>query len=158
MSMKKKYKQPKNKERIFEMNGGYFIKGVPYMDCKITGDPVRNVSVEAKSVIGSRAFMAKMAKMFPETEKPTYKPTGRPAGWHFMNEFVDKDGNVFHKGKEVPELKGTLPSTKVKPKKKIKRRSKEQILIDRHKKKKAVLKKAKKMTAKVINERTKTAN
>jgi hypothetical protein len=159
MSMKKKYKQqPKNKERSFEMNGGYFIKGVPYMDCKITGDPVRNVSTEAKSVIGSRAFMAKMAKMFPETEKPTYKPTGRPAGWHFMNEFVDKDGNVFHKGKEVPELKGTLPSTKVKPKKKIKRRSKEQILIDRHKKKKAVLKKAKKMTAKVINERTKTAN
>ena len=159
MLMKKKYKQqPKNKERSFEMNGGYFIKGVPYMDCKITGDPVRNVSTEAKSVIGSRAFMAKMAKMFPETEKPTYKPTGRPAGWHFMNEFVDKDGNVFHKGKEVPELKGTLPSTKVKPKKKIKRRSKEQILIDRHKKKKAVLKKAKKMTAKVINERTKTAN
>ena len=159
MSMKKKYKQqPKNKERSFEMNGGYFIKGVPYMDCKITGDPVRNVSTEAKSVIGSRAFMAKMAKMFPETEKPTYKQTGRPAGWHFMNEFVDKDGNVFHKGKEVPELKGTLPSTKVKPKKKIKRRSKEQILIDRHKKKKAVLKKAKKMTAKVINERTKTAN
>ena len=27
----------------FEKNGGYFIDGVPYMDCKITGD--RNVSV-----------------------------------------------------------------------------------------------------------------
>ena len=143
MSMKKKQKQPKNKERSFEMNGGYYIDGVPYMDCKITGDPVRNVSAEAKSVIGSRAFMAKMAKMFPETQKPTYKPTGRPAGWHFMNEFVDKDGNVFHKGKEVPELKGTLPITMVKPKKKTKRRTKEQILIDRHKKKKAALKKAK---------------
>ena len=103
------------------MNGGYFIKGVPYMDCKITGDPVRNVSTEAKSVIGSRAFMAKMAKMFPETQKPTYKPTGRPAGWHFMNEFVDKDGNVFHKGKEQPELKGTLKPTKVKPPKKRKK-------------------------------------
>ena len=138
-----KQKQKQNKERIFEMNGGYYIDGVPYMDCKITGDPVRNVSVEAKSVIGSRAFMAKMAKMFPETQKPTYKPTGRPAGWHFMNEFVDKDGNVFHKGKEVPELKGTLPITKVKPKKKTKRRTKEQILIDRHNKKKAALKKAK---------------
>ena len=126
------------------MNGGYFIKGVPYMDCKITGDPVRNVSVEAKSVIGSRAFMAKMAKMFPETQKTTYKPTGRPVGWHFMNEFVDKDGTVFHKGKEQPKLKGTLSPTKVKPpKKKTKRRTKEQILIDRHKKKKAALKKAK---------------
>ena len=142
--MKKKYKQqPKNKERRFEMNGGYYINGVPYMDCKITGEPVRNVSVEAKSVIGSRAFMAKMAKMFPETQKPTYKPTGRPAGWHFMNEFVDKDGNVFHRGKEMPELKGTLPITKIKPKKKTKRRTKEQILIARHKKKKAALKKAK---------------
>ena len=141
--MKKKQKQPEKKERRFEMNGGYYIDGVPYMDCKITGDPVRNVSVEAKSVIGSRAFMAKMAKMFPETQKPTYKPTGRPAGWHFMNEFVDKDGNVFHRGKEMPELKGTLPITKIKPKKKTKRRTKEQILIARHKKKKAALKKAK---------------
>ena len=51
--------------------------------------------------------------------------------------------NVFHKGKEVPELKGTLPITMVKPKKKTKRRTKEQILIARHKKKKAALKKAK---------------
>ena len=143
MSMKKKQKQPKNKERSFEMNGGYYIDGVPYMDCKITGDPVPNVNTEAKSVIGSRALMSRMSKMFPETEKPTYKPTGRPAGWHFMNEFVDKDGNVFHRGKEMPELKGTLPITKIKPKKKTKRRTKEQILIARHKKKKAALKKAK---------------
>ena len=36
-----------------------------------------------------------------------------------MNEFVDKDGNVFHKGKEQPKLKGTLPPTKIKPKRKL---------------------------------------
>ena len=35
-----------------------------------------------------------------------------------MNEFVDKDGNVFHKGKEQPKLKGTLKPTKVKPQRK----------------------------------------
>jgi hypothetical protein len=52
-----------------------------------------------------------------------HKKTGRPAGWHFMNEFVDKDGNVFHKGKEQPELKGTLKPTKVKPRKKKKKLS-----------------------------------
>ena len=52
-----------------------------------------------------------------------HKKTGRPAGWHFMNEYVDKDGNVFHKGKEQPELKGTLPPTKVKPPKKRKKLS-----------------------------------
>ena len=129
-----KQTQSKNKERGFEMNGGYFIDGVPHMDCKITGDPV----------IGSRAVMARVHKMFPEQNKPTRVKTGRPSGWHFMNEFVDKDGNVFHKGKEQPDLKGTLPPTKIKPKKKVKRRSKEEMLLARHEKKKQVLKKAKK--------------
>ena len=133
--------QSKNKERSFEMNGGYFIDGVPYMECKITGDPVRNVSVEATSVIGSRALMARMDKMFPEQNKPKRVKTGRPSGWHFMNEFVDKDGTVYHKGKEMPELKGTLPITIVKPKKKTKRRSQEEILLARQAKKKEELKK-----------------
>ena len=57
--------------------------------------------------------------------------------WHFMNEFVDKDGTVYHKGKEMPELKGTRPITVIKPKKKTKRRTQEQILLDRQKEKKA---------------------
>jgi len=133
--------QSKNKERSFEMNGGYHINGVPYMECKITGDPVRNVSVEATSVIGSRALLARMDKMFPEQNKPKRVKTGRPSGWHFMNEFVDKDGTVYHRGKEMPELKGTLPATVVKPKKKTKRRSQEEILLAREAKKKAELKK-----------------
>ena len=135
----------------FEKNGGYFVDGVAYMDCKITGEPVANVSTETKSVIGSSALMGRMFKQFPETSKPTYTPTGRPAGWHFMNEFVDADGNVFHKGKEQPKLKGTLPPTKIVPKKKTKRRTKEQILIDRHNKKKAALKKAVKKQKDFLN-------
>ena len=139
-----KQKQQQNKERLFEMNGGYFIDGVPYMDCKVTGEPVRNVSTEATSVIGSKAVMARIHQMFPEQDKPKRVKTGRPSGWHFMNEFVDKDGNVFHKGKEQPDLKGTLPPTKIKPKKKVKRRSKEEMLLARHEKKKKVLKRAKK--------------
>ena len=102
----------------FEKNGGYFIDGVAYMDCKITGEPVANVSTEAKSVIGSRAVMGMVG--LPK-EKPKKVSTGRPAGWHFMNEFVDKDGNVFHKGVEQPKLKGTLKPTKVKPPKKRKK-------------------------------------
>ena len=135
----------------FEKNGGYFIDGVAYMDCKITGEPVPNVSTETKSVIGSRALMGRMFKQFPEVTKPTYQPTGRPAGWHFMNEFVDADGNVFHKGKEQPKLKGTLPPTKIQPKKKTKRRTKEQILIDRHNKKKQALRKAVKKQKDFLN-------
>jgi len=146
-----KQKQQQNKERLFEMNGGYYIDGVPYMDCKITGEPVRNVGTEATSVIGSRAVIARIHQMFPEQDKPKRVKTGRPSGWHFMNEFVDKDGNVFHKGKEQPDLKGTLPPTKIKPKKKAKRRSKEEILLARHEKKKKVLKKAKNKLQKKIS-------
>ena len=123
----------------FEKNGGYFIDGVAYMDCKVTGEPVANVSEEAVSVIGSRAVLGMVG--MPK-EKPQRVSTGRPAGWHFMNEFVDKDGNVFHKGKEQLNLKGTLPPTKITPKKKTKRRTKEQILLDRQKDKKAALRKA----------------
>ena len=124
----------------FENNGGYFIDGVAYMDCKVTGEPVANVGEDAVSVIGSRAVMG----MVGMPDEPKQKiSTGRPAGWHFMNEFVDKDGNVFHKGKEQPKLFGTLKPTKVKPpKKKAKRRSKEEILLARNAEKKAALKKA----------------
>jgi len=133
----------------FEKNGGYFIGGVAYMDCKITGEPVANVSTEAVSVIGSRAVMSRVG--IPK-EKPSRVSTGRPAGWHFMNEFVDKDGTVFHKGKEQPDLKGTLPPTKVSvSKKKTKRRTKEEILIARDKEKKAALKKAHKKQKDFLN-------
>ena len=48
-----------------------------------------------------------------------------------MNEFVDKDGNVFHKGKEQPELKGTLKPTKVKPPKKRKKLTADEKLFKR---------------------------
>ena len=111
------------------------------IECKRCGRWVENVGDDITSAVCSYCVLGMVG--MPE-DKPSYKPTGRPAGWHFMNEFVDKDGNVFHKGKEQPKLKGTLPPTKVKPKKKTKtkRRTKEQILIDRHNKKKAALKKA----------------
>ena len=132
----------------FEKNGGYFIDGVAYMDCKITGEPVANVSTESKSVIGSRAVMGMVG--IPK-EKPRRVSTGRPAGWHFMNEFVDKDGNVYHKGKLQPDLKGTLPPTKIVSKKKTKRRTKEEILIARDKEKKAALKKAHKKQKDFLN-------
>ena len=139
------------KQSQFEKNGGYFIDGVAYMDCKITGEPVKNVSTDCKEVIGSRALMGRMFKQFPETKTQAYKPTGRPAGWHWMKEFVDKDGTVYHFGKEQPKLKGTLPPTKVEPKKKTKRRTKEQILLARAAEKKAALKKAVKKQKDFLN-------
>ena len=109
------------------------------MECQKCGRVVENVGELAVKVRCSYCTLQLVG--FPEEPTLTYKSTGRPAGWHWMLEFVDKDGNVFHKGKEVPKLKGTLSPTKVK-RRKIKRRTKEQILIDRHNEKRAVLRKA----------------
>ena len=38
-------------KRKFEDNGGYYIDGVPYMDCKYTGTPVRNVSEDVHMLL-----------------------------------------------------------------------------------------------------------
>ena len=120
------------------------------MECNKCGRVVENVSYDAVSVKCSYCVFSAVG--FPEETKPAYIPTGRPAGWHWMKEFVDKDGNVFYRGKEQPKLKGTLKPTKVKPpKKKIKRRTKNQILIDRYNKKKKALKKAIKKQQDFIN-------
>lgn len=132
-------------KETFLRNGGYIVKketifpfaeDVRYMDCSC-GRQVRNVGEDCESVKCSRCVDSNLYKQFGDEykEKQQRKSTGRPAGWHFMNEFVDKDGNVFHKGVEQPKLKGTLEPTKVKPKKKVKRKTKDEILVARHKEK-----------------------
>ena len=118
------------------------------MECQKCGRVVENVGELTVKVLCSYCTFRLVG--FPEESTTTYKSTGRPPGWHWMKEFVDKDGNVFHKGKEVPKLKGTLSPTKVK-RKKIKRRTKEQILIDRHNEKKAILRKAVKKQKDFLN-------
>ena len=110
------------------------------LSCHKCNRIVENIGETATKVTCSVCTM--MLVGLPEEPKQKVS-TGSPAGWHFMAEFVDKDGNVFHKGKEQPKLFGTLKPTKVKsPKKKAKRRSKEEILIAREVEKKAALKKA----------------
>ena len=69
----------------------------------------------------------------PPKFTPRYKPTGRPKGWQWMNEFVDREGNVFHKGTEQPKLKGTLPATIIESKKTKKRLTKREREAQRRK-------------------------
>jgi len=64
---------------------------------------------------------------------PRYVPTGRPKGWQWMSEFVDKDGTVYHKGKEQPALKGSLPTTEVKSQTNKKRKTKREREAQRRK-------------------------
>ena len=75
---------------------------VKAMECQKCGRVVENIGELAVKVTCSYCTM--MMAGLPEETKSTYKPTGRPAGWHWMSEFVDKDGNVFHKGKEMKKL------------------------------------------------------
>jgi hypothetical protein len=49
----------------------------------------------------------------PEQQRLQSVPSGKPRGWKFMKEFVDKDGTVYHKGVEQPKLKGTMPPTEI---------------------------------------------
>ena len=119
------------------------------LECSKCGRWVENISEDTVKVVCPYCVL--QAVGMPK-EKKSYIPTGRPAGWHWMAEFVDKDGNVFHRGKEQPKLKGTLPPTKIKPvKKKTKRRTQQQILLDRNKEKKAALKKAAKKQQDFLN-------
>ena len=130
----------------------YYEGSIRYMSCMSCGR-YETVGELATGVRCSRCVNMRMFNKYPYEEPKSYKPTGRPPGWHWMAEFVDKDGNVFHKGKEQPKLKGTLKPTKVKPpkKRKIKRRTKQQMLVARHKEKKVALKNAVKKQQDFLN-------
>ena len=132
----------------------YYEGNVRYMICKVCGR-YESVGDEAVAVKCGKCTHMSMVANYPEEDK-SYKPTGRPAGWHWRKEFVDKDGTVYHLGKEQPKLKGTLPPTKVKPlkkKKRAKRRSSDEILVAQYKKKKSDLKKAVKKQKDFLNHR-----
>ena len=126
----------------------YVEDGKLYMACQ---NNCGNYEVVGEETVSTTCWGCVMKVVGVPKDKVSKPKSGRPAGWHFMKEFVDKDGTVFHKGVEQPKLKGTLKPTKVAPKKKTKRRTKEQILIDRHNKKKAALKKAVKKQKDFLN-------
>ena len=124
--------------------------GKRYMQCKHCKSEYVQTSDDAVAVTCSmcvaRITISQMSleEMMPSLRK---KITGRPPGWHFMNEFVDKKGNVFHKGKEQPELKGTLKPTKVKPIKRKKKLTADEKLykeLNKWKKRKKAKRRAKK--------------
>ena len=119
----------------------YTEGSIRYMSCMTCGH-YTVVGDSATGVRCSNCVLKIMMNEYPVEESKSYKPTGRPAGWHWMNEFVDVDGNVFHKGKEQPKLKGTLKPTVVKPRKKTKRRTRNQILLGIDAERKSELKKA----------------
>ena len=140
------YMVKKNKEYM-----SFYEDGKRYMQCKVCQSEYVQTGEDTVAVTCStcvqRICISQMSleEMMPSLRKKV--SSGRPAGWHFMKEFVDKKGNVFHKGKEQPELKGTLKPTKVKPPKKRKKLSADEKLykdINKWKKRKKAKRRAKK--------------
>ena len=115
-----------------EERHSYIENGQKYLQCKGCYD-YQKVNDESISITCGRCTLIRTLKLWPMDEfvKSTKPKTGRPPGWHFMSEFVDNGGNVFHKGKEQPKLKGTLPPTKVVPRKKKKKLSADEKLYKR---------------------------
>ena len=114
----------------------FIENGVKYMQCQSCLSEYVEVGDTTVAVTCNSCTTIIMINKFPDSI-PKYnirKSNGRPPGWHFMNEFVDKDGNVFHKGKEQPDLKGTLKPTKVKPPKKRKKKDPDKKMFDLAKK------------------------
>jgi len=105
--------------------------GKRWMICKVCQSEYVTVDEDTVAVTCSSCVTRRTLKLMPMDNffKSTKPKTGRPAGWHWMAEFVDKDGNVFHRGKEQPDLKGTLKPTKVKPPKKRKKLTADQKLF-----------------------------
>jgi len=116
----------KNKK---EISNSFSEEGIRYIQCTSCGTYVENVSTRAISAVCSRCTIVRTINLWnPFIKKKKSRGANKPKGWHWMKEFVDKDGNVFHKGKEVPELKGTLSPTEIKSvvrKKKKKKKKKE---------------------------------
>ncbi len=105
------------------------INGIRYMECKVCGQ-MTQVSETATAVTCHLCVRESYNKQFPFEMKTGYKPTGKPRGWAFMKEFVDKDGNVYHRGKEQPTLKGTIKPTRIKikpPKPRVTKLEKQRI-------------------------------
>ena len=148
-------------EERFKKNGGYFIDGVAYMDCRETGEPVANVSITAASVMSSTATLNRCLSLMSDEERnrlfgksSSQKGPKKPRGWRWMNEFVDSEGNVYHKGVEMPDLKGTRPVTDLhalkmeRKAKKVTNAKKEKRKLLRIARKQKAAKKEKKLSAK----------
>ena len=97
-----------------------------YMECKICGQFEK--CGEETTAITCHECVNEMC----DPIETSYKKSDRPRGWTLMSEFVDKDGNVYHRGIEQPELKGTLKTTPVKksstPAKRMTKKEKNELI------------------------------
>jgi hypothetical protein len=97
------------------------------LKCSKCSNIVEKVDPQVESVLCWECTI----KTVPYEEKAIPKKTGFPPGWKIFPVYVHKNGDVYHRGKIQPELKGTLPITEVKQRK---RRTKKELDAAKEKK------------------------
>ena len=102
------YRVGRKKIKAWNRNPEYLYR---HMECKLCGDMTE--VVEDVTAVTCHLCVNQMSDIPTTIQK---KKSDKPPGWHFMNQYVHKDGVVYYKGVEQPELKGTLPVTKIKKK------------------------------------------
>ena len=97
-----------------------------YMECKRCGQMAQ--CGEDTTAVTCNDCVSEMV----DPVEPSYKKSDRPRGWTLMSQFVDKDGNVYHRGIEQPELKDTLEPTPVEktnvPAKRMTKKEKQELV------------------------------
>lgn len=96
-----------------------------YMECKVCGQ-FAMASEDSTSITCYECVQ----EMVDPPEINTRGNTGKVSGWHFMKEFVDKNGNVYHKGVEQPQLKGKLKPTVIEKKNKLSKKEKDNYKLE----------------------------
>ena len=132
-------------------------KGAMYrhMECRICG-VMSKCGEDATAVTCTDCVQEGLYEQFGGPDVTLKKSSGRPRGWKWMAVFVDRDGTVFHRGIEQPELKGTLEPSKIKDKgNRLNKKEKEKIKLEaiqklRWKKDKKVLDKAIKYETRIL--------
>ena len=107
-------------------------KGALYrhMECRVCG-VMSKCGEEATAVTCHDCVSESLQAQFGGPEITLKQSTGRPRGWKWMAVFVDRDGTVYHKGIEHPELKGTLEPSKIKDKgNRLTKKEKEKIKLE----------------------------
>jgi len=118
-------------------------KSYRYLECSECGQ----MTTTSDSVVSVICFLCINEKCNPPVIKQKVS-SGRPRGWHLMEQYVDKDGNVFNKGKELPDLKDKFSPTKIKEKVKRSKAQKRKIIDDASQKAYALKKKLNKASTK----------
>ncbi len=136
----------KNKDCLINSKGSS-----KYLECSVCKVREVKVGIESIRVV---CWKCCLKNVDPPVVRSIVK-SDRPKGWQLMKEFVDKNGDVYHKGKLVPELCGKVPLTDVekiksvhKKNKKNRDEKKEKKLVNIYNKKKKKNKKGKKVDKK----------